>query len=90
MRRPIGPPMPELQHHLPIARDTESIAWHRRTERIAAHPLESVAVPGRYHQAGMQIEPVRPRLTRPGLGGGLHSLGRFPETPDASRRDAAP
>jgi hypothetical protein len=76
VRRPIDPPMPEPQHHLPVAGHANAVSRHRRPQGVAAHALKLLAVPRRHDEARMQIEAVRPRVTA-SRRGRLDRLGRI-------------
>ena len=66
VRRPITPRLSELQPHLTLVGQVEPILHHGRTQRISTHALEPIPLPGRYDEARMQIEAVRPRVTASG------------------------
>jgi hypothetical protein len=75
VRRPIAPRLPEFYPHLTLAGHVEPLLRHGRTQRIAAHALEPLPLPGRHDEARVQIEAVRPRVT-PSVLGRLALLGR--------------
>jgi hypothetical protein len=76
VRRPIPPRLPKLQPHLTFAGQVEPLLRHRRTQRIATHALEPIALPGRHHEARMEVKPVGPCVTS-ALRLGLALLGRL-------------
>ena len=61
--RPIAPWLPELQPHVSLLSHVEPLGGHGWTQRIAAHTLEPLPLPGRDDEARMQVEAVRPCVT---------------------------
>ena len=68
--------MPELQHDLPLARQTEPVLRDGWPQRVPAEPLEPVPLVGREPHAGIEVESLLARgstmltagVTAPGSG----------------------
>lgn len=64
VRRPIRPPVAQIQHHLPLGRQVQPLLRDRRAERVPAQPLEPRAIPRWDDDARVQVEAVPPRVAR--------------------------
>ena len=76
VRGAIRPRVPELQHDLPLGRQTEPVLRDGWPQRVPAEPLEPVPIVGRDPHAGIEVEPLLARgstrltagVTAPGSG----------------------
>ena len=68
VRGPIRPRVPELEHHLPLGRQTKPVLRDGRPQRVPAEPLESVPLLGRDAHASLEVEALLARVTAPGSG----------------------
>jgi hypothetical protein len=68
VRGAIRPRVPELQHDLPLGRQTEPVLRDGWPQRVPAEPLEPVPLVGRDPHAGIEVEPLLAGVTAPESG----------------------
>jgi hypothetical protein len=71
VRGAIRPRVPELQHDLPLGRQTEPVLRDGWPQGIPAEPLEPVPLVGRDPHAGIEVAPLLARVTAPASGHGV-------------------
>jgi hypothetical protein len=64
LRRPVRPPVPQIEHNLTIRREVQAIGGDRWTQRVPSESLEPRPIPLRHDDGRVQIEAVPPRVTR--------------------------
>ena len=58
--------MPQREPQAPVIGQVQAVDRHRRTQYVAAHALQPLALPGRHDETGVQAQAVRARGVRVG------------------------
>jgi hypothetical protein len=80
LRRAVGPPMAQLEHDLPVARQVQPVLRDGRSQRVPAHAFEPLPVSRGHDEVGVQIEPVQASVPGTSRGRRDHRVRITPAT----------